>query len=174
MVGMKKKVTQMNSTQIAHVSAHIAAVTKLLLGDRMMKPGLSIIGGEELDAAERLELGMMAAESQYDVVHLAFALNATGVPVMTGINLFLPRDRTCYAWTRCRLSLARGASRAVIVPQDGVRSHFKLLPGEILQVKGRPAGFATDAGRADRKLDVLVRDGVEVTGQVTLHTFATA
>lgn len=106
----------MNSTQIAIVRAHVAAVSKLLLGDKVMQPSLTIIAGDELSPLGRLEFGRVAAETSVDMIYLAFATNADDEPVMTGITAFLPRDGRCYSWTGCRLSLLPGQTRAVLDP----------------------------------------------------------
>lgn len=159
----------MNSTQIAHIRAHLAGVAKLLLGDKMMKPSLSIIAGEPLDAAGRLKLAEMGAETGIDIVHLPFAIDADGIPVMTGINIVLPRDLFCFIQSDCRLSLMAGQARAVIMPRDEVRGHFRILPGEIVQVASKPKALASGVDRAARRLATLVRDGVAVDKQVVLH-----
>ena len=159
----------MNTVQTAHIRAHIAAVAKLLLRNKVMKPSLCILAGEELDLAGRLQLAKMATESQVDLVYLSFAVGADGVPAMRGILLALPRETICYTWTDCRLALLPGRTRAVIVPCDEARSHFKVLPGEIVQVRGRPATLADGIEQADRRLAMLVRDGVDVGRQVVLR-----
>lgn len=159
----------MNIAQVAHIRAHVAAVARLVLGAKAMKPSLCILAGEELDALGRLHLAEMATESQIDLVYLAFAIDADGVPVMRGISLTLPRDAICYGWTDCQLALLPGRSRAVIVPGAEVGSHFKVLPGEIVQIRGRPATLAEGIDRAVRRLAMLVRDGVDVRQQIALH-----
>jgi hypothetical protein len=159
----------MNPVQIAHVRAHVAAASKLLLGDKVMSPSLMILAGDPLGPLPRLEFGRTAVESRVDLIYLAFAADETGVPVMTAIDLFLPRDRICYAWTGCRLSLLPGQPRAVIAPKDGVRGHFKVLPGEVVQVRNKPAELAEGMDRAAKRIASLVRSGVDLEGQVVLH-----
>ncbi len=159
----------MNTAQVAHVRAHVAAVAKLVLGDKIIKPSMSIIAGEPLDAVGRLRLGEMATETQIDIIHLEFAIDGDGAAVMTGINLVLPRDALCYSWTACRLSLLPGQTRAVIAPRDQVRGHFKILPGEIVQVDSKPHALTAGIARAEHRLAALVRDGVDVNKQVILH-----
>ncbi|WP_294269265.1 hypothetical protein [uncultured Sphingomonas sp.] len=159
----------MNPDQTAHVRAHVAAVSKLLLGNKIMNPGLMILAGNPLDHSQQIAFGRTAVEAQVDLVYLAFTLKDDGVPVMTGITLMLPRDTICFVSTGCRLSLVPGKARAVIVPQDGAQSHFKVLPGEIVQVRGRPASLVAGCDRATTKLAMLVRDGVDVAGQVALR-----
>jgi hypothetical protein len=46
-----------------------------------------------------------------------------------------------------------------------------VLPGEIVQVRGRSALLAAGCDRAIAKLAMLVRDGVDVAGQVALQTW---
>jgi len=161
----------MTPDQTAHVRAHVAAVSKLLLGNKTMNPGLIIMAGDPLTLSNRIEFGRTAVEAQVDLVYLEFTIGEDGVPVMTGIIVMLPRDTVCYASTGCRLSLVSGKARAVIVPQDGADSHFKVLAGEILQVRGRPVSLASGCDRAAAKLATLVRDGADVANQVVLQTW---
>ncbi|WP_237237701.1 hypothetical protein [Sphingomonas melonis] len=44
----------MNPDQTAHVRAHVAAVSKLLLGNKIMNPGLMIMAGGPLDPHQRI------------------------------------------------------------------------------------------------------------------------
>ena len=159
----------MTPDQTAHVRAHVAAVSKLLLGDKTMNPGLMIMAGDPLDPFQRIAFGRTAVEAQVDLVYLEFTIADDGVPTMTGLNLMLPRDTICHAWTGCRLSLALGKTRAVIVPKEGANFHFKALAGEILQVRGRSASLAPGCDRAAAKQAMFVRDGVDVAGQVVLR-----
>ncbi len=161
----------MTPDQTAHVRAHIAAVSKLLLGNKTMKPGLMILAGDPLSPPNRIEFGRTAVEAQVDLVYLEFTIGEDGVAAMTGINVMLPRDTVCYASTGCRLSLVSGKVRAVITPRDGAEYHFKVLAGEILQVRGRPASLVAGCDRAATKLATLVRDGVDVQSQVVLQTW---
>lgn len=159
----------MNTAQNAHIRAHVAAVAKLALGDKVIKPSMAIIAGEPLDAVGRLKLCEMATETQIDIIHLEFAVEGDGMPVMAGINLVLPRDAVGYISTDCRLSLLPGQSRAVIAPRDEARGHFKILPGEIVQVDSKPLALTAGIARAEQRLATLVRDGVDVDKQVILH-----
>lgn len=164
----------MNSTQVTHVTAHVAAVTKLLLGNKMMQPGMMILSGEPLDASGRIEVARMARQSQKDVIHIEFSADGDDLPLMGGINLFLPRDSICYTWSGCRLSLVPGRPLALIAQRNEVRSCFKALPGEILQLGSRPAGLAAGIERATARIAALVRDGVDVTGQVVMREYVDA
>ena len=161
----------MTPDQTAHVRAHVAAVSKLLLANKTMNPGLMILAGDPLDPSQRIAFGRTAVEAQVDLVYLEFTISDDGVPGMTGMNLMLPRDTICHAWTGCRLSLVPGKTRAVIVPKEGANFHFKALAGEILQVRGRSASLASGRDRAATKLAALVRDGVDLTNQVVLQTW---
>lgn len=130
-----------------------------------------IMAGDPLNPFQRIAFGRTAVEAQVDLVYLEFTIGDDDAPVMTGINLLLPRDTICHAWTGCRLSLVPGKPRAVIVPSEGANFHFKALAGEILQVRGRPESLAGGCDRADAKLAVLVRDGVDLRNQVVLQTW---
>jgi hypothetical protein len=161
----------MTPDQTAHVRAHVAAVSKLLLANKTMNPGLMILAGDPLDPSQRIAFGRTAVEAQVDLVYLEFTIGDDGIPVMTGINLMLPRETICHAWTGCRLSLVPGKTRALIVPKEGANFHFKALAGEILQVRGRSAGLASGCDRAATKMAALVRDGVDLRNQVVLQTW---
>lgn len=161
----------MTPDQTAHVRAHVAAVSKLLLANKTMNPGLMILAGDPLDPSQRIAFGRTAVEAQVDLVYLEFTISDDGVPKMTGMNLMLPRDTIWHAWTGCRLSLVPGKTRAVIVPKEGANFHFKALAGEILQVRGRSASLASGRDRAATKLAALVRNGVDLTNQVVLQTW---
>lgn len=161
----------MTPDQTVQVRDQVAAVSKLLLGSKTMNPGLMILAGDPLDLLQRLAFSRTAVEAQVDLVYLEFTVGDDGVSVMSGINLMLPRDTICYAWTDCRLSLVPGNTRAVIVPQDGANFHFKALAGEILQVRGRPVSMIGGCDRAATKMAALVRDGVDLRNQVVLQTW---
>jgi hypothetical protein len=162
----------MNPVQTAHIRAHVAAVSKLLLGDRVMSPSLMILAGDPLNPLVRLEFGRTAVDSRVDLIYLEFVVDDAGVPVMAAIDLFLPRDTICYAWTGCRLSLLPGKNCAVIAPKDEVRGHFTVLPGEVVQVRSKPAALAAGMSRAAERILALVRDGVDVESQVVLREHA--
>ena len=159
----------MTPDQTAQVRAHVAAVAKLVLCDKVIKPSMSIIAGEPLDTLGRLKLGEMATATQIDIIHLEFAIDGDGDPVMTGINLALPREMFCFTWSDCKLSLLPGQTRAVIAPKEEVPGHFKILPGEIVQVKSKPHALTAGIARATQRLTALVRDGVDVDKQVVLQ-----
>jgi hypothetical protein len=53
----------------------------------------------------------MAVETDIDIVHLEFAIDADGLPEMTGISLVLPREPICFIQSECRLSLLSGQAR---------------------------------------------------------------
>lgn len=174
---MKREAPIMNTAQVATVRAHVAAVSKLLLGGKILKPSLAILAGEELLLPSRLEFAQMTNETNktnVDIFYLAFAIDADGEPMMTGITVFLPRDGTCYAWTGCRPSLLPGQARAVLGPQDNIRGHFRILPGEVVQVNNKPAAPARGAERASQRLAAMVRNGVDLTGQVVMSDFVKA
>jgi len=79
----------MTPDQTAHVRAHVAAVSKLLLGNKTMNPGLMILAGDPLSPLNRIEFGRTAVEAQVDLVYMEFAIGETGVLVMTGMKKML-------------------------------------------------------------------------------------
>ena len=59
------------------------------------------------------------------------------------------------------------ACRAVILPGDEVRGHFRVLPGEILHLPNKPIELRREGiGFAAQRLAQLVRDGAKVNGQI--------
>lgn len=161
----------MTPDQTAHVRAHVAAVSKLLLGNKTMNPGLMIVAGEPINPVSQLEIGSAMVEAKVDLIYLEFTIGEGNVPVMTGIDVMLPHHSVCYVSTGCRLSLLPGKARAVILPQDCTDFHYKVLSDEIVQMRGRPASLASGCDRAAAKLSALVRGGVDVEGQVALRTW---
>lgn len=159
----------MNFDQTECIRAHVAAVSRLLLGNKKMGSGVMIMAGGSFGPLARLELARIAVESQVDIVYLSFDLGEGGIPVMTGINLLLPRGAVCHISANCCLSLLPGRAVAVIVPRQGGSFHYKALSDEILQVRGRPESLSTGFQRAATKLAALVRNGVDVAQQVVIH-----
>ena len=93
----------MTPDQTAHVRAHVAAVSKLLLGNKTMNPGLMILAGDPLSPLNRIEFGRTAVEAQVDLVYMEFAIGETGVPVMTGMKNATPKRLGCDGFrTPCR------------------------------------------------------------------------
>lgn len=70
----------MNPDQTAHVRPHVAAVSKLLLGNKIMNPGLMIMAGDPLDPHQRIAFGRTAVEAQVDLIYLEFADSEDDVP----------------------------------------------------------------------------------------------
>lgn len=159
----------MNSTQVAHVRKHVAAVTRLLLGRKVIEPTLAILGGVPLTPEDRIETGRMAADCRADLIHLAFTIDEAGTPVMGEITVFLPRGALCYSWAGCRLSLLPDKRCAVIDPQFTMAGHLRVLAGELVQVNSKPAALDRGAERAAARLAALVRDGVDLSEQAALN-----
>ncbi|WP_374296107.1 hypothetical protein [Sphingomonas sp.] len=113
------------------------AIVKLLLGNRKLKPGVVITGGDPLGIEDKIEMGRHAVETNNDLLHLEFRNRPT--PVLTGIALFLPRDGRCHIQTGCRLWLSKAGNRGLILPQAHVRGQFRLAPREIMHIDGKPA-----------------------------------
>lgn len=123
----------------AAIRTHVEAVIALLLGNRRMKPGLAICGGDPLDHDEQIRLIRVASMAKSDVIHLEFDARADGTCTLAGITLVAPRGGACFVQTNCQLWLPEGKNRAVILPQPTSRGYFRALPGELLHVDGKPA-----------------------------------
>lgn len=137
------------------------AVVKLLLGTRKLKPGIAITAGDALGIEDQIKMGRHAVETNADVLHLAFR---TGLaPALTDVAMFLPRGGFCHIQTGCRLWLSRAGNRGRVMPQPHVRGHFRLAPGEIIHIDGKPAEDLSEGiERASAWLarQVLRRDAV--------------
>lgn len=155
-----------SENEIETVKRHVRAVTRLTLGNKMMKPGLAILAGGPVDGPRKLELARLARESDRDLVHLSFDHTAEGFR-MVSIQICVPRDFAVYSHPDCRLSLL--GRRAIIMPPERIRGHFVLAPGEIIHKPGKPVGWEQGIERAEQRLSELVESGVDATGQIVLH-----
>lgn len=113
------------------------AIVKLLLGNRKLKPGVVITGGDPLGIEDKIEMGRHAVETSSDLLHLEFRKRPT--PALIDIALFLPRDGRCHIQSGCRLWVSKAGNRGLILPQAHVRGHFRLAPREIVHIDGKPA-----------------------------------
>ncbi len=84
------------------------AVIKLLLGNRKLKPGVAITGGDPLEIEDQIKMGRHAVETDADLLHLEYRTGPN--PALTGIALFLPRDGRCHIQSGCRLWLSKAAT----------------------------------------------------------------
>ena len=95
-------------------------------------------------------MGRTAALSGTDVVALEFGITADGRFGRNGITVYLPRDKGCYVQTDCHFWLSKAGNRAVILPRQESRGHFRLSPRELIHIDGKPAADTTDGiARAD-------------------------
>lgn len=134
----------------AILRAYTIAATRLLLGNRKLKDGVVVTGGEALDQEERAQMARTAALSSTDVVALEFGTTADGRFGRTGITVYLPRDEGCYVQTDCRFWLSKAGNRAVILPRQESRGHFRMSPRELVHIDGKPAEDMVDGiARAD-------------------------
>ncbi|MEK9212990.1 hypothetical protein [Sphingomonas sp. 2378] len=134
----------------AILRAYTVAATRLLLGNRKLKDGVVVTGGEALDQEDRTQMARTAALSGTDVVALEFGIAADGQFERTGITVYLPRDEGCYVQTDCRFWLSKAGNRAVILPRSESRGHFRMSPRELVHIDGKPAEDMVDGiARAD-------------------------
>ncbi|MEN2786756.1 hypothetical protein ACFOKI_01345 [Sphingomonas qilianensis] len=161
---MEKKTVTLTTDQITIVRKHTAAVTSMLLGSRLLKPGTAITAGDQLDIAGRLQIAQVAREADADLVHLQFADTADGF-CLSSIFIVMVRNGLCFGQPSCRLYLSKFGSRAVLLPQANVRGHFRLAPGEIIHVERKPDDVEAGIARAEAQVRKLVARGVCVAGQ---------
>jgi hypothetical protein len=147
---MKQGSKTMTMTNDAFETACTKAVARLLLGNRRLKEGIVLTGGNRLDLDGKVRLARQARASGTDVLHLEYGTDDDGRYGLTGMIVFMVRGDICHIQTQCRLFLAKGGTRGVVLPQPGARGHYRLAPGEILHIDGKPAGDVTDGmARAD-------------------------
>ncbi len=156
------------TTDTIIIRQHVAAISAMLLGNRRMKNGVTILAGEPLDMNGRLEVGLMAKQTNNDIIHLEFGDAADGTHVLSGINIMAPRDIAVYIQTECRLWLSRSGTRAIILPRPEVRGHFRLSPRELIHVDSKPADIEEGIRRAEDRLRKLVTRGAFPIGQVEI------
>lgn len=158
----------MTDTVTPTMRRYVHAITRMLLGDQPLKPGLAITAGQVLTPAGLARIATLAHESQTDLIHLDFSIE-DGDVTFRDIVIAAPRDKQCFVYTRCRLAQIRGKRHAVILPQAAARGHFRILPGEIVHMPNKPTKLTTEGTAfAARKLDRLVCDGVQASGQIDL------
>ena len=100
--GMKQGVRLMTTTIFE--AAVTRAIVKLLLGNRKLKPGVVVTGGDLLEIEDKIEMGRHAVETDNDLLHLEYRTGPT--PALTGIAMFLPRDGRCHIQSGCHLWLS--------------------------------------------------------------------
>lgn len=148
---------------------HTEAVAQMLIGSRTMEPGAAILAGELGGAEGRLRMGAIANSSGNDLVYLDFTDGEAGYQ-LTGITLCAVRDGICHLQTDCRLYLSRGGSRAIILPQPGIRKAYRLVPGELIQLSNQPADRDEGIARAEARLAKLVARGTIFTDRAAVRT----
>lgn len=137
------------------IRRHTEAVAQMLIGSRTMKPGAAILAGEMGGAEGRLRIGAIAHSSGNDLIYLDFADGEDGYH-LSSITLCAVRDGICHLQTDCGLYLSRNGSRAIILPQSGIRKAYRLAPGELIQLANQPADRDEGIARAEARLAKLV------------------
>ena len=160
-----------NSTATtAIIRAHVEAVTKMLLGNAKMKPGVAITGGDTLDRKQQTRFAQMAAASATDLIHLEFREDPTGTYGLSGICVIVPRENGCYVYSGCKLWVGEGHDGARILPQPEVRGHFRLLSDELLHIDGKPSqSVECGVNLAQERIMHLMDARTSVTGQAAIH-----
>jgi hypothetical protein len=151
------------------LKAHLVAVTKLLLNKAQMKAGVSITAGGPLDELQKLDLCRIAKQSGNDVIHLELATNDALRFGLVGICVVVPRDQICYMFSDCRLYLGQRKSKAVILPRPEARGHFRMGPGELIHVDGKPDDAEEGARRAHERLRSLIERAPCMQRQVRIE-----
>ena len=170
--GMKiRKNTMTDKTEI--VRRHVEAVTQMLLGNRTLMPGAMIVAGEVTGGDGPIILAQMAKAVSKDIVFLAFGDTASGYALVE-ITIVAKRNGICHVQPGCRLYLSPAGARALILPQPHVRGHFRLAPGELIQIERKPDDIANGVTRAEARLAKLANSGVELGGRAAVNTYSTA
>lgn len=164
---MEKTIMTTDTTAI--IRRHTEAVAQLLVGNRSMKDGAAILAGDMGGAEGRLRMGAIAHTSGNDLVYLDFADSEDGYRLI-GITLCAVRDGICHLQTDCRLYLSRGGSRAIILPQPGIRKAYRLAPGELIQLPSQPADRDEGIARAEARLAKLVARSTIFTDRAAVRT----
>lgn len=158
----------MTDTATATMRRYVHAITRMLLNDQKLHPSLAITAGQVLTPAGVARIARLAHDSQTDIIHLDFAIDGDSV-ILNDIIIAAPRDNGCFVYTRCRLAQIRGKRHAVILPQAAARGHFRILPNEIVHKPNKPTKLTTEGVMfAAQRLDKLVRDDVQTSGQIVL------
>jgi hypothetical protein len=155
----------MFTQEVDIATRYTKAVARMLLGRKMLKPGVALLAGGPVNIAKQLHLAHMAQDSDCDLIHLAFDDTPDGY-AMTGLHVCAPRDGAVHSYSDCRLSLI--GNRTVIMPARG-RGHFVLEPRELIHKPAKPDGWEDGIVRAEQRLRNLVASGVDTTGQIALH-----
>ena len=112
------------------------------------------------------ELALIAEQTDMDLIHLDFTVDHDSA-MLNNVVVVAPRGHRCFVYTNCRLSQIPGTRRAVILPSDAARGHFRILPGEILHLPNKPIELRREGiDFATRRLAELVRDDAKVNGQI--------
>lgn len=141
------------SRELEITKRHVEAVTHMLLGQKMIRPGVAIVAGERLDTGKRLGLGRMARQSDHDIIYLSFEHTDCGYR-MVDITIAAPRDVAVYSYPSCRLSTI--GKRTIIMPPNHVRGHFVLEPGKLIHKPAKPDRWRDGISLAQQRLAELV------------------
>lgn len=158
----------MTDTATATMRRYVHAITRMLLGDQKLQPGLAITAGQVLTPAGAARIARLAHDSQTDLIHLDFAIDG-GITTLNDIIIAAPRDNECFVYTRCQLAQIRGNRHAAILLQAAARGHFRILPNEIVHMPNKTTKLTTEGvAFAAQRLDMLMRYGVRASGQLDL------
>lgn len=147
---------------------HVEAVSKMLLGNKKVGARLSIVAADPLTPTTLSNIAVTAKHANADIVVLEFDFTVPE-PQMLGIALIAPREGAVYVHSSCRLALAPGSRIARLLPREGGRGHFQILPDEIVQRDSKPVNLMNGIERAASRLRQLVADGVDMSGQMFVH-----
>lgn len=141
----------------------VAAVHQLLVGKQRLTRSAAITGGAPLEPRHKVEIALIAAESQADLVHVEFAANDRGGFGIVGICLFIPRETRCWVLSDCRLWLGEGQTEARLIPGDDARGHFRLSLRELIHIDGKPDAIEEGVMRAHERLLALAPNAARTT-----------
>lgn len=158
--------TDITAAATDHMRRHVTAVTRMILGKTIMGRGLAMTAGEVLNDAGVLRIAELAHASGNDLIHLDFTLGDE-TPVLRDIIIAAPRANGCHVHRGCRLAQRPDDRFAVLLPNPLARGHFRVARDEIIHVHTKPAALVGEGiTYAARRLERLVRDDVDVRGQV--------
>ena len=148
---------------------HLAAITRMLLGRKMMKPGLTMAAGTLLNDGGVIRIAELAHQANRDLIHLDFAIDGDSA-TLREIILVMPRDRAVHVVRRCRLAQRPEDRQAVLLPDPRSRGAFRIAPDEIIHTDHLGSGLTSEGvAFASRRLAQLLRDGADVSGQIVVH-----
>ncbi|RDE05972.1 hypothetical protein [Sphingomonas aracearum] len=140
-----------------------------------LAPGVAVaaLGVTTAEAVALIDHGQMAQALGKDIIFIACGDTETGYG-LTEVMIAAVRNGICHVQSGCSLYLPKAGARAVILPQPHVRGHFRLAPGELIQIDRKPADVEDGVARAGARMARLVAHGVDLDGRAVINTYPLA